>query len=81
MKKLLVLTLVTGLVGCGGGGGGDSSYISENNNSSSGGGSGAANAQVQGVYAGTTNQGQTVVGVVDNSNKVWFLYSPLMVKV
>lgn len=73
MKKLLALTLVTGLVGCGGGGGGDSS---NNNNSSSGNGTGTTNAQVQGVYTGTTNQGQTAVGVVDSSNKVWFLYSP-----
>lgn len=76
MKKLLTLTLVVGLVGCGGGGGDSGDTTQNNGNNSNTGNEITTNTQIQGIYSGTTTQGQTTVGIVDNSNKVWFLYSP-----
>src|SRR5690606_31768268 len=41
-----------------------------------GNGGGSTNAEVMGLYTGSTNQGQSVIGLVDKNNKFWFLYSP-----
>lgn len=72
MKKVLLASLLgLSLVGCGGGGGGDSTYMPDDK-----GNGGTVNAEAQGVYSGSTNQGQTVTGIVDKTNKFWFLYTP-----
>ena len=72
MKKVLLASLSgLSLVGCGGGGGGDSTYVPDDK-----GNGGTVNAEAQGVYSGSTNQGQTVTGIVDETNKFWFLYTP-----
>ncbi|WP_111884548.1 hypothetical protein [Acinetobacter sp. CFCC 11171] len=70
MKKVLGLgLLVLTLSACGGGGGDE--YTNE------GSGNGAVvNAEVMGIYTGSTNQGQSAIGLVDKNNKFWFLYSP-----
>ena len=73
MKKLLLVGFFgAALAGCGGGGGGnDSTYVPDDKNNG-----GAVNAEAQGVYTGSTSQGQTVTGIVDKTNKFWFLYTP-----
>ena len=71
MKKILGLSFLSlTLVACGGGGG-DSEFIVDN------GGTGSGSAvKAMGLYTGTTNQGQSAIGLVDKNNKFWFLYSP-----
>ena len=75
MKKVLgILILALALTACGGGGS-DSSYNGVEGGNNNGGGS-TVNAEAIGLYTGNTNQGQSVIGLVDKNNKFWFLYSP-----
>jgi hypothetical protein len=77
MKKVLGFgILALALSACGGGGGSDSSSDGSSNGNNNGGGGSTVNADVMGLYTGSTNQGQSVIGLVDKNNKFWFLYSP-----
>lgn len=70
MKKIILIGLIgLGLQGCGGGG--DSEFVGDDGSN----GSGSA-VKTMGLYTGTTNQGQSAIGLVDKNNKFWFLYSP-----
>lgn len=72
MKKILGVGFIAcALTACGGGSDGDS-----HNGVDGGGKDPVVNAETLGVYTGTTNQGQDVVGLVDKNKKFWFLYTP-----
>lgn len=72
MKKILGVSFIACiLTACGGEG---DSYTGVGGGDGNGGGS--INAEVMGLYTGSTNQGQSVIGLVDKNNKFWFLYSP-----
>lgn len=71
MKNVFGVGLLTlALTACGGGGDNSSSSNSEGDNQP------VANAEINGVYIGKTNQAQNVIGLVDKNNKFWFLYTP-----
>src|SRR5690606_11175397 len=59
------------LTACGGGSDDDSYHGVDG-----GGKDPVVNAETLGVYTGSTNQGQSAIGLVDKNNKFWFLYSP-----
>jgi len=77
MKKILLLALLSSLmIGCGGSGSDSSSTnsptpdkpdVDQKPDSE--------NINLQGIYDGTTTQGQEVIGLVTDSNELWFLYS------
>lgn len=69
MKKVLgVSFLALALTACGGGSS-DSEYKGVDGDEST-------QTRLMGVYFGSTNQSQDVIGLVDKNNKYWFLYSP-----
>ena len=82
MKKILLVALVSSLmVGCGGS---DSDSNTTTNPTPNTPDTGAPEVNpkpdsedinLQGIYDGTTAQGQEVLGVVTDSNELWFLYS------
>lgn len=82
MNKILLLALLSSLIiGCGGSGSDSSSTnnptpdkpvvdnpdVDQNPDSE--------NINLQGIYEGTTTKGQEVIGLVTDSNELWFLYS------
>ena len=76
MKKVLgVGFLALALTACGGGGGSDSSSGGSSNGNNNGGGT-ETKVDTVGLYTGSTNQGQSAIGLIDKNNKFWFLYSP-----
>ena len=81
MKKILLIALLSSLVmGCGSDSdsSNDSNYTpavpptggTDNNQGGS-----TQNIISKGFYEGTTTQGQDVIGLVSDSNELWFLYS------
>ncbi|ENX15410.1 hypothetical protein F895_01956 [Acinetobacter sp. CIP 64.2] len=73
MKKLVFIGFLgLSLTGCGGGS--DSTYVPIDKDNNGNGGS--HNAEIQGVYSGSTSQGQSVTGIIEKNNKFWFLYTP-----
>ncbi len=77
MKKLLgVMVFGVVLTACGGGSSDDSQPPANGGSNESGGNNSTNNAVIGGIYTGTTNQGQSILGLVDKNSNFWFLYSP-----
>lgn len=83
MKKLLATTLLAttlATLGCGGSdsSGSDQPSVTPNtpgNPSTPNTPSQNEDLELQGIYEGVTDQGQDVVGLVTDSNELWFIYS------